>query len=72
MKMMHKEVGVTSHIMVLETCVQRHGMKISMCKVHGYQCMCKTVESVDAAVETQIGVSFYVSRYSISKANGRS
>jgi hypothetical protein len=44
---------VTIGIMVLGTCVQRHGMKISMCKVHRYQCMCKTVASLYAAVETQ-------------------
>ncbi len=44
---------VTSHIMVLGTCVQRRSKKISTCKVHEYQCMCKMVESVHAAVETQ-------------------
>ncbi len=45
--------GVTSHIMVLGTCVQRHGMKISTCKVHRYQCMCKRVASLYAAIEAQ-------------------
>ena len=46
------EACVTSCIMVAETCVQRHGTKISLCKVHGCQCMCKMVESVHAAIET--------------------
>ncbi len=50
--------GVTSRIMVLGTCVQRHGTKISMCKVHRYQCMCKTVTSLYAVIETQRGI-FY-------------
>jgi hypothetical protein len=45
--------GVTIHIMVLGTCVQRHITKISMCKVHRYQCMCEMVASLYAAVETQ-------------------
>ncbi len=49
---MSKE-NVTSHIMVLRTCARRHGNKISVCKVHIYQCMCKRVASLYAAVETQ-------------------
>ncbi len=44
---------VTSHIMVLGTCVWRHGTKISTCKIHRYQCMCKMVASLYAAVEIQ-------------------
>jgi hypothetical protein len=34
---------VTSHGMVLSSCVQRQGMKISMGKVHRYQCTCKNM-----------------------------
>ena len=45
--------GVTSHIMVLGTCVQRHSTKISTFKVHKYQCMHETVASLYAAIETQ-------------------
>jgi hypothetical protein len=45
--------GVTSHIMVLGKGVQRHSTKICMCKVHRYQCMCKMVASLYAAIETQ-------------------
>jgi hypothetical protein len=40
-------------IIVLGTCVRRHGTKISTCKVHRYRCMCKMVASLYAAVETQ-------------------
>jgi hypothetical protein len=57
--------GVTIHIMVLGTCVQRHSIKISICKVHRYQCMCKTVASSYAAVETQRRIFCVVSKYSI-------
>ncbi len=45
--------GIMSCIMVLRTCVGRHGTKISTCKVHTYQFMCETVASLYAAVETQ-------------------
>ena len=45
--------GITRHIMILGTCVRRHGARISMCKIHRYQCMCKTVASLYAAIETQ-------------------
>ncbi len=45
--------GVTIHIMLLKTFVQRRSMKISMCKIHRYQCMCKTVASLYAVVKTQ-------------------
>jgi hypothetical protein len=45
--------GVMSRIMVLGTCEQRHGTKISMWKVHRYQCMCKTVARLCAAIEAQ-------------------
>ncbi len=68
--MSHKSVtcpskeGVTSHIMVLGTCVQSHRTKINMCKVHRYQCMCKMVASFYAAVETQRRMFSYVSKYS--------
>jgi hypothetical protein len=37
--------GDTIRIMILGTCAQRHGTKISTCKVHRYQCMCETVAS---------------------------
>jgi hypothetical protein len=46
------KVDVMIHIMLLRTCVQRHRTKISTCKVHRYQCMCKMVASLYAAVET--------------------
>jgi hypothetical protein len=44
--------GVTSHIMVLGTCVRWHGTRISTCNVHRYHYMCKTVASL-YAIETQ-------------------
>ncbi len=68
--MSHKSVtcpskeGVTSCIMVLGTCVQRRNMKISMCKVHRYQCMCETVASIYAAIETQRRIFCLASKYS--------
>ncbi len=41
-------------------------------KVRKYHSMCEMVESVHSTVETQRRVFCSVSRYSISKANGRS
>jgi hypothetical protein len=51
--------------MVLRKCVQMHGTKIISCKVHGYQCMCETVESVHAAIETQRRIFHQVLKYCI-------
>jgi hypothetical protein len=45
--------SVTIFMMVFGTCVQRHGTKIGTCKVHRYQCMCKMLASLYAAIETQ-------------------
>ncbi len=45
--------GVTSHIIVLGTCVQRHGTKVSMHKVYRYQCMCETVASLCCCWDTK-------------------
>jgi hypothetical protein len=41
-------------------------------KVRKYHSMCKTVDSVYIAVETQQRVFCEVSKYSINKPNGRS
>jgi hypothetical protein len=38
-------------------------------EVQKYHSMCERVESVHAAIETQIKIYCYVSRYSISKTN---
>ncbi len=56
---------VTTRIMVLRTCVRRHGTKISTCKVHRYQCMCEMVASLYAAVETQRRIFCQVLKYGV-------
>jgi hypothetical protein len=58
--------GVISHIIVLRTCVQRHGTKIRYVQgtLHRYQCMSKMVASLYAAIETQRRIFCYVSKYS--------